>query len=141
MFKLAKQVIDIAFVCSDFERSVEFYRDQLGLEVVFELQVPADTAVAADLAPRQFRQVRLQAGETLIKLMDIAARLARLIPGGSTLADLHRRERARDLRRSTRQRGRVCIRTGTAGGRGLHCLRQSTGRSPDRIRTAAPRVE
>ena len=71
MFKLTKQVIDVAFVCSDFERSVEFYRDQLGLEVVLELQIPKDTAVASGLAPRQFRQVRLQAGETLIKLMDI----------------------------------------------------------------------
>ncbi len=71
MFKLKKSVVDVAIVCSDFARSVEFYRDKLGLEIVFDFQIPKEIAVSAGLAPRQFRQVRFRAGETLIKLMEI----------------------------------------------------------------------
>ena len=37
-----------------------------------ELEIPAEVARGAKLAPEGFRQVRLQAGNTLIKLMDIA---------------------------------------------------------------------
>jgi catechol 2,3-dioxygenase-like lactoylglutathione lyase family enzyme len=63
--------VDIGIVCSRFEESLRFYRDLLGLPVVLDIQIPASVAVGAKLAPRPFRQVRLKAGETLIKLMEI----------------------------------------------------------------------
>lgn len=62
---------DIGIVCSHFEESLRFYRDLLGLPVVFDIQIPESVSVGAKLAPRPFRQVRLQAGRTLIKLMEI----------------------------------------------------------------------
>lgn len=71
MFKLTKPTVDVAIVCSDFEKSLHFYRDLLGLETVLDISIPEDTATGAELAPREFRQVRLQSGETLIKLMEI----------------------------------------------------------------------
>ena len=64
--------IDIGIVCSDFEASLRFYRDILGLQVFAEVQVPAEPAVELGLAPSGFRHVRFKAGDTLIKLMDIA---------------------------------------------------------------------
>jgi catechol 2,3-dioxygenase-like lactoylglutathione lyase family enzyme len=73
MLKLTHPVIDIAITCSHFEESLHFYRDLLGLEVVLELQIPEDLATGAGLAPSGFRQVRLKAGDTLIKLMQIAS--------------------------------------------------------------------
>ncbi|MBD3675497.1 MAG: VOC family protein [Planctomycetaceae bacterium] len=71
MFSLQKPVVDIAIVCSDFEKSLDFYHNLLGLEIVQEVEIPATCASGAQLAPREFRQVRLRAGETLIKLMEI----------------------------------------------------------------------
>ena len=72
MFKLAQNTIDIAIICSDFNKSLEFYRDKLGLEVTLDIDIPESTAVSAHLAPRGFRQVRLRVGETLIKLVEIS---------------------------------------------------------------------
>jgi catechol 2,3-dioxygenase-like lactoylglutathione lyase family enzyme len=63
--------VDIGIVCSHFDQSLRFYRDLLGLPVALDIQIPAEVAVGAGLAPRPFRQVRLKAGETLIKLMEI----------------------------------------------------------------------
>ncbi|MCU0872714.1 MAG: VOC family protein [Pirellulaceae bacterium] len=71
--KLTHSTVDIALVCSDFQESLRFYHEQLGLEIVQDLQIPDAVAQGAGLAPRGFRQVRLRAGQTLIKLMDIAA--------------------------------------------------------------------
>ncbi len=71
MLRFTRSIIDVAITCSDFERSLSFYRDQLELEVVQEIDIDRDTAVSAGLAPRAFHQMRLQAGETLIKLMQI----------------------------------------------------------------------
>lgn len=68
---LRHSVIDIGIVCSDFQESLHFYHDLLGLEVVLDIQIPRETAVGAHLAPDAFRQIRLRAGETLIKLMQI----------------------------------------------------------------------
>lgn len=73
MFKLTRSNIDLGLVCSNFDASLRFYRDILGLEVVAEVHIPAETAIKVGLAPRKFRQVRLQAGDTLIKLMEIEA--------------------------------------------------------------------
>lgn len=70
--KLTHPTVDIALVCSDFKESLRFYHEQLGLEIVQDLQIPDAVARGAGLAPRGFRQVRLRAGKTLIKLMDIA---------------------------------------------------------------------
>jgi len=67
-----RAVVDVGIVCSGFAASLHFYRDLLGFPVVFDIQIPEEVAVGAKLAPRPFRQVRLQAGETLIKLMEIA---------------------------------------------------------------------
>jgi glyoxylase I family protein len=71
--KLTHSTVDIALVCSDFKESLRFYHEQLGLEIVHDLQIPAAVAQGAGLAPRGFRQVRLRAGRTLIKLMEIAS--------------------------------------------------------------------
>ena len=71
MFTLTHPVVDIGIVCSDFENSLHFYHQLLGLEVVLDIQIPANTATGACLAPKEFRQVRLKAGNTLIKLMEI----------------------------------------------------------------------
>ena len=71
--KLSHPVVDLCIVCSNFEESLTFYRDKLGFEVVLDIDIPEDLATGIGLAPQGFRQVRLQAGETLIKLMDIAA--------------------------------------------------------------------
>ena len=71
MLKLTHSTVDIAIVCSDFEKSLHFYHYCLGLEVLTELDIPDEVAIGAKLAPSGFRQVRLQVGNTLIKLMDI----------------------------------------------------------------------
>jgi len=70
-FELAQPRLDVAIVCSDFEASLDFYHQRLGLEIAFDLQIDADRAVRSGLAPGPFRHVRLRAGETLIKLMQI----------------------------------------------------------------------
>ena len=75
MLKLTHSTIDIAIVCSDFEKSLHFYHHCLGLEVLTELDIPDEVAIGAKLAPSGFRQVRLQVGDTLIKLMDIKSPL------------------------------------------------------------------
>jgi len=72
LLKLTHSTIDIAIVCSNFKESLHFYQHCLGLEIVMELEIPAEVARGAKLAPEGFRQVRLQAGNTLIKLMDLA---------------------------------------------------------------------
>jgi glyoxylase I family protein len=66
-----RPLVDIGIVCSDFGESLRFYRDLLGLQPVLDIQIPQEVAVGAGLAPRAFRQVRLKAGETLVKLMEI----------------------------------------------------------------------
>ena len=71
MFAMKHSVVDLGFVCSNFDESLHFYRDLLGMEVVLDIQIPEGTATGARLAPSGFRQVRLKAGETLIKLMEI----------------------------------------------------------------------
>ena len=71
VLKFTRAVVDIALVCSDFKESLQFYHEQLGLEIVQDLHIPDKVARGAALAPRGFRQVRLRAGQTLIKLMDI----------------------------------------------------------------------
>ena len=71
MLKLTHSTVDIAIVCSDFEKSLHFYHHCLGLEVLTELDIPDEVAIGAKLAPSGFRQVRLQVGNTLIKLMEL----------------------------------------------------------------------
>ena len=71
MFEMLHPAVDLGIVCSDFEHSLHFYRDVLGFEEVLDIRIPPDVATGACLAPREFRQVRLKAGHTLIKLMEI----------------------------------------------------------------------
>lgn len=71
MLNLTHPTVDIAITCSHFEESLHFYQELLGLEIALEIQIPEDVATGVALAPRGFRQVRLRAGETLIKLMEI----------------------------------------------------------------------
>ena len=73
VLKLAHPIVDIALVCSHFTESLRFYHEQLGFVIVQDIQIPDEVARGAVLAPRGFRQVRLRAGSTLIKLMDIAS--------------------------------------------------------------------
>jgi catechol 2,3-dioxygenase-like lactoylglutathione lyase family enzyme len=73
VLRLTHPIVDIAIVCSHFKESLRFYHDELGLAIVEDVQIPDEVATGAALAPRGFRQVRLRAGNTLIKLMDIAA--------------------------------------------------------------------
>ena len=71
MLKQSQPVVDVGIVCSDFEKSLEFYHDKLGFEIVLDIEIPEDLATGVGLAPSGFRQVRLQAGSTLLKLMQI----------------------------------------------------------------------
>ena len=71
MLKLSHPIVDIAITCSNFEKSLDFYHNKLGFEIVLELEIPDNLAQDIGLAPTGFRQVRLKAGNTLIKLMDI----------------------------------------------------------------------
>ncbi|MCH2117144.1 MAG: VOC family protein [Pirellulales bacterium] len=71
MLSLKRPVADLCIVCSDFGESVHFYRELLGFEEVLDIRIPEETATGAQLAPRAFRQIRVKAGETLIKLMEI----------------------------------------------------------------------
>ena len=71
MVKVERPTIDIGLVCSDFEASLHFYRDILGLEIAAEVLVDDEGATKFGLAPRGFRHVRMRAGGTLIKLMEI----------------------------------------------------------------------
>jgi catechol 2,3-dioxygenase-like lactoylglutathione lyase family enzyme len=73
MFKLSHPVAEIALTCSNFEESFRFYHDLLGMDVTIELQVPDDMARQVGLAPTGFRQVRLRAGDTIIKLNEMPA--------------------------------------------------------------------
>lgn len=71
MLNLSHPIIDIAITCSNFDASLDFYHNKLGLEIVMDIEIPSDLATDVGLAPTGFRQVRLKAGNTLIKLMDI----------------------------------------------------------------------
>jgi len=73
MLKLKHPVVDLGIVCSNFEESFHFYHELLGMEIALDIQIPEEVATGACLAPAAFRQVRLQAGNTLIKLMEIDA--------------------------------------------------------------------
>ena len=71
MVNINRPNVDIGIVCSNFQDSITFYRDTLGLPVVEEVRVSDEMAIESGLAPSGFRQVRLKAGDTLIKLMQI----------------------------------------------------------------------
>lgn len=71
MFKLVHPVVDIGVICSNFEKSFHFYHDLLGMEVAIEAYIPGEFTRKIKLTPDGFRQVRLQAGETLIKLAEM----------------------------------------------------------------------
>ena len=71
LFRMTHPAVDVCIVCSDFEKSLRFYRDMLELEVVVDIMIPGEFATAIGLAPTGFRQVRLEAGHTRIKLMEI----------------------------------------------------------------------
>ena len=66
-----RRTVDVAITCSNFEESLHFYRDVLGFEIVVDTEISSEIATRLGVAPRGFHQVRLQAGDSLIKLMDI----------------------------------------------------------------------
>ena len=66
-----RRAVDVAITCSDFEESLHFYKDILGFEVAVDTEISGEVATRIGVAPRGFHQVRLQAGDSLIKLMDI----------------------------------------------------------------------
>jgi len=71
ILKLTHPAADLCIVCSDFSASLKFYQDILGFEEILDIQIPAEVARGAHLAPSAFRQIRLAAGHTRIKLMEI----------------------------------------------------------------------
>jgi catechol 2,3-dioxygenase-like lactoylglutathione lyase family enzyme len=71
MFELGHPVVDIAVICSNFDESFRFYHELLGMEVALDVQIPGELAQKVGLAPSGFRQVRLRAGDTLIKLAEM----------------------------------------------------------------------
>lgn len=71
MLKMTRPIIDIAITCSNFDESFRFYHEILGFEIAAEVATSDELAKEIGLAPRGFHQVRLKAGNTLIKLMDI----------------------------------------------------------------------
>lgn len=71
MLNLSHPTVDIAITCSNFAASLDFYHNKLGFDIVLDLEIPGQLAREVGLAPTGFRQVRLKAGNTLIKLMDI----------------------------------------------------------------------
>ena len=71
MLSLSHPTVDIAITCSNFAASLDFYHNKLGFELVLDLEIRDNLARDVGLAPTGFRQVRLKAGDTLIKLMDI----------------------------------------------------------------------
>ena len=71
--EFAQPVVDVAIMCSDFEASLHFYHECLGLKIVHETNISDEAATKFGLAPRGFHQVRVRAGETVIKLMKIAS--------------------------------------------------------------------
>ena len=71
MLNLSHPTVDVAITCSNFEESLDFYHNKLGFEIVLDIEIPDSLAQDVGLAPTGFRQVRLKAGNTLIKLMDI----------------------------------------------------------------------
>ena len=71
MLKQTHQGVDVGIVCSDLDKSLEFYHEKLGFEIVADKQIDDDIAIHVGLAPSGFRQVRLLAGNTLVKLMGI----------------------------------------------------------------------
>ena len=73
MLKLTHSVLDVCIICSDFEESLRFYHEFLGLEIALDVQIGEEFAKATGLAPGEFRQVRVKAGDTLIKLVEIAS--------------------------------------------------------------------
>ena len=66
-----RPAFDVAIICSNFEESLRFYRDVLGFEIVVDTEISDEIATRLGVAPRGFHQVRLQAGDSLIKLTDI----------------------------------------------------------------------
>lgn len=71
MLKMTRPIVDIAITCSNFNESFRFYHELLGFEIMMEVGTSDELAKEIGLAPRGFHQVRLKAGNTLIKLMDI----------------------------------------------------------------------
>lgn len=69
---LETSAVDVAIVCSDFEASLDFYNRVLDLPIHEEIGIPDRLAVPSGLAPSSFRHVRLRAGVSLIKLMQIS---------------------------------------------------------------------
>ena len=51
MFAMKHSVVDLGFVCSNFDESLHFYRDLLGMEVVLDIQIPEALPPVPDWHP------------------------------------------------------------------------------------------
>ena len=69
--EITRPNVDICIICHDLEKSLYFYQEIMGFEIALDVFVTDEIAMKAGLAPKGFRQVRLKAGETLIKLVGI----------------------------------------------------------------------
>jgi catechol 2,3-dioxygenase-like lactoylglutathione lyase family enzyme len=69
--EITRPNVDICIICHDLDKSLHFYQEIMGFEIALDVFVTDEIATKAGLAPKGFRQVRLNAGKTLIKLVGI----------------------------------------------------------------------
>ena len=48
MLQLTHPIVDVAITCSNFEESLRFYHECLGLEIVLDIQIPEEVAKGQD---------------------------------------------------------------------------------------------
>jgi len=69
--ELKKDSVDIGLVVSDVNKSLEFYRDLLGLKYIgVFLEMPDEMAKAGPIFSQGFKLHGLQAGTSMIKLVE-----------------------------------------------------------------------
>ena len=71
MVEITRPNVDICIICHDLDKSLHFYQEIMGFEIALDVFVTDEIATKAGLAPKGFRQVRLNVGKTLIKLVGI----------------------------------------------------------------------
>ena len=69
MVELSRPVLDIGLVVRDFEASLAFYRDKLGLQPTRQVALDAETAKRAGIGQSGFEIQYMQLGEVNLKLV------------------------------------------------------------------------
>ena len=69
--KLKKDSLDIGLVVSDIDKSIEFYRDMLGLKYIgVFLEMPGEMAKKGVIFSQGFKLHGFQAGTSMVKLVE-----------------------------------------------------------------------